>query len=313
MAGPESTPGFRSDKDILDYLIDHALYPVMSKRGRVYFHAASGMKCRQPVTSEIVERLGIRNHEDCKTLRDKVRDGRAALRKSRPIRQWVTGERPRERLALHGAFSLPHSTLLAIILRTGKEGVDAEEIGRRLINRFGSLRGIDNASLAEICGIEGIGPAKAVQIKAALELGKRFYREKAAKTRRISRPEDIVDYVAEYYGPYLRDAKKEVFSIILLDVKNKPIGNLEISRGSVSASIVDPGEIIREATLRSASAVILVHNHPSGEAEPSNEDIRVTGRIVEACRLVEIKVLDHVIIGKNLEDYYSFARAGMIK
>ncbi len=119
--------------------------------------------------------------------------------------------------------------------------------------------------------------------------------------------------MAEYYGLYLRDAKKEFFSIILLDVKNKPIHNIEISKGSINVSIVDPKEIIKEATLRSASSVILVHNHPSGDAEPSAEDIKVTHAVINACNLVGIKVLDHIIIGRNQDDYYSFAQNGLIK
>ncbi len=118
--------------------------------------------------------------------------------------------------------------------------------------------------------------------------------------------------MSEFYGPYLRDAKKEFFNVILLDVKNKPIHNVELSKGSVNASIVDPKEIIKEATLKTASSIILVHNHPSGDAEPSSEDIKITNRVVQACNLVDIKVLDHIIIGKNKEDYYSFAKSGLI-
>ncbi len=123
----------------------------------------------------------------------------------------------------------------------------------------------------------------------------------------------MISYVAEYYGPYLRDAKKEFFHVILLDIKNKPIGNVEISKGSFNATVVDPKEIIKEATLRSAASIILIHNHPSGETAPSSEDIDLTNRINQACNLVGIKVLDHIIIGKNEEDYLSFAKAGLIK
>ena len=119
--------------------------------------------------------------------------------------------------------------------------------------------------------------------------------------------------MAEYYGPYLRDAKKEFFHVILLDIKNKPLHNIEISKGSLNAAIVDPKEVIKEATLRSASSIILVHNHPSGETEPSSEDVEITSRIIQACDLVGIKVLDHIIIGKNKEDYYSFAKNGLIR
>ncbi len=212
-----------------------------------------------------------------------------------------------------GPASLPLSKLLAIILRTGRRGTNAEELGRKLLNSFGTLRALDSAGVDELCRIEGIGPAKAVQIKAALEIGKRFCGERAEKIRRIRKAEDVIDYVSELFGPYLRDAKKEHFYIILLDIKNKPIQNIEISKGSVQASIVDSKEIIREATIHSASSIIMIHNHPSGETEPSGEDIRITKQIADACNFIGIKVLDHIIIGKDKEDYYSFARWGMLK
>jgi DNA repair protein RadC len=161
--------------------------------------------------------------------------------------------------------------------------------------------------------MDGIGYTKAVQIKAALELGKRLYKEEADKKKRIEKADDVIGYVAEYYGPYLRDAKKEFFHVILLDIKNKPLHNIEISKGSLNAAIVDPREIIKEATLRSATSIVLVHNHPSGETEPSSEDIDITNRITQACDLVGVKVLDHIIIGKNKEDYLSFVKAGLMK
>ncbi len=155
------------------------------------------------------------------------------------------------------------------------------------------------ATISEICEIEGIGIAKAAQIKAALELGKRFYQESAKRHKKIKRPEEVINYVAEYYGPYLREAQKEFFSVILLDIKNKPIHNVELSKGSINASAVDPKEIIKEATLRSASSIILVHNHPSGRTEPSEEDTKITNCITQAYNLIGIKVLDHIIIGKR--------------
>ncbi|MFY9429698.1 MAG: JAB domain-containing protein, partial [Acetomicrobium sp.] len=114
------------------------------------------------------------------------------------------------------------------------------------------------------------------------------------------------------YAPYLRDKQKEVFSVILLDIKNKPIGNVEISKGSVNATVVDPKEIVKAASLKSASSVILVHNHPSGESAPSSEDIELTSRIAYACDLLGVNVLDHIIIGKNADDFYSFATEGLI-
>jgi DNA repair protein RadC len=235
------------------------------------------------------------------------------MRQTMPIRSWVAEERPREMLMEKGAENLSSAKLLAIILRTGKEGASAEEIAMRLLNKFGDLREIDAARISEICEIDGIGPAKAAQIKAALEIGKRMLAQKARKGfKQIRKIEDVLEYVGESYGPYLRDARQEFFKIILLDIKNKPLKSLEISRGSVSASIVDPRDIIKEASINSASAVILIHNHPSGETEPSPEDVRITSQIKVACKLVGIRVLDHVIIGRDIEDYFSFAAQNLL-
>ncbi len=303
----------QSEKELFDFLVANAIYPMFSKKGKIFLkYPKKGLLTRNKV-EEIITKLCIETAHDCERIRKEIKERVAANRENLPIKEWVKEERPREMLMKHGPASLSPSKLLAIILRTGKEGASAEELARRLLNQFGSLRAIDSAPISEICKIGGIGFAKAAQIKAALELGKRFYKETAEKKKSIKNAQDVINYVSEYYGPYLRDAKKEFFSIILLDIKNKPIHNLEISMGSISASIVDPKEIIKEATLRSASSIILVHNHPSGDAEPSPDDIETTKLVMQACEIVGIKVLDHIIIGRNEEDYLSFARAGLLK
>jgi DNA repair protein RadC len=216
-------------------------------------------------------------------------------------------------LAKSGAENIPLSKLIAIILRTGKQGKSAEDLAKDLLNYFGSLRSIDNSSISEISKIKGIGFSKAVQIKAAIEIGKRFFREQAQTKKKLTKPDDVISYVCEYYSPYLRDSNKEFFNIILLDIKNKVIDNIEVSKGSVNAAVVDPKEIVKNASLKSASSIILIHNHPSGETKPSEEDIKLTDRIIDACKLIGVKVLDHIIIGKNLDDFYSFAKEGLIK
>ena len=301
-------------KGVFDFLVANAIYPMCSKKGKIFFRGLTrrGLSTTEK-TSELIVQLNIKTAEDCERIRKEVKEAVAAIRPTRPIKEWIREERPREMLIKYGPESLTLSKLLAIILRIGKEGTNAEELSKRLLNQFGTLREIDCAPISEICKMEGIGQAKAVQIKAALELGKRLYKEEAEKRKRIERADDVIGYVAEYYGPYLRDAKKEFFHVILLDIKNKPLHNIEISKGSLNAAIVDPKEIIKEATLRSASSIILVHNHPSGETEPSSEDIDITNRVIQACNLVGIKVLDHIIIGKNKEDYLSFAKAGLIR
>ncbi len=298
---------------LFDFLVANVIYPMCSKKGKIFFICSKKGVLTEDKSQEIIELLEIKTGDDCKIIRNEVKECVAALRQNRPIKKWIKEERPREMLISSGAESLSLSKLLAIILRTGKEGTSAEELSKRLLNKFGTLRAIDSVPISDIRKIDGIGPAKAAQIKAAFELGKRLYKESAQKQKKIKKPDDVINYVAEYYGPYLRDVKKESFNVILLDIKNKPIHNIEISKGSINASIVDPKEIIKESTLKSASSIILVHNHPSGETEPSADDIKLTNNIVDACNVVGIKVLDHIIIGKNKEDYYSFANAGLIK
>lgn len=297
----------------MDFLVANAIYPMMSKKGKTFFKSSRKVALSQEKKEEIITALNIKTKDDCKKIRKEISERISAKRTNLPIKEWIKEERPREMLIKKGAKSLPLSKLLAIILRTGREGVSAEELAKRLLNHFGSLRAIDSASISEICEIDGIGPAKAAQIKAALEIGKLFYEEKAEKKRRIKKAEDVLSYVSECYGPYLRDEQKEFFNIIFLDIKNKPIDRIEISKGSINTTVVDPKEIIKEATMRSASSIILVHNHPSGDTEPSSADIELTKRISQACEIVGIKVLDHIIIGKNQEDYFSFAKQGLLK
>ncbi len=256
-----------SENEIFDFLVANAIYPMFSKKGKIFLKCSKKGLLNADKAKEIIAKLCIKTAEDCERIRKEVKERVAANRENRPIREWIKEERPREMLMKYGPESLPLSKLLAIILRTGKEGTNAEELSKRLLNRFGTLREIDSAPISEVCKIDGVGPAKVAQIKAALELGKRLYKETAEKKKRIKNADDVIDYVAEYYGAYLRDAKKEFFSVIFLDIKNKPIENLEISKGSINASIVDPKEIIKEATLRSASSIILVHNHQSADKE----------------------------------------------
>ena len=305
---------FRNQKsEIINFMVANAIYPFWSKNGNVFLRCSRKGLLTPERRSEIVRQLGIKTPGECLELRDWIKKEVAEKRLNRPIKDWIEEERPREMLAKQGAENLPLSKLLAIILRTGKEGLSAEELAKILLNRFGSLRAIDLASISELSSIDGVGVTKAVQIKAALELGKRFSKEKAAARKKLKKPDDVIDYVAEYYGLYLRDKEKEFFNAILLDIKNKPVDHIEISKGSVNAAVVDPKEIVKAASLKSASSIILVHNHPSGETSPSQNDIELTNQIVSACAVIGVKVLDHIIIGKNIEDFYSFAKEGLIK
>lgn len=225
------------------------------------------------------------------------------------IKDWPEDDRPRERLMKHGAESLSDVQLLAIIIRSGDgvEKTSAVDLARVLIDHFGSFRALDSISVSELRSVKGIGLAKAAQIKAALEIGKRFLRQKTDTRKAIKTGVDIVDY----YRPYMRDLKKEVFKVALLDGKNKMIRDVTVSEGSLTASIVHPREVIKEAIKESAAAIILAHNHPSGDPTPSKDDIEITNRLVDACTIVGIRVLDHIVLGDD--KHYSFLEEGLIK
>lgn len=297
-------------KEVLDFLIENKIYPFWSKKNKIYF------KPKIPLNNEKIEEISeilkIENKKNCEIIRNLIKEKINLNKESFPIKNWVEDERPREILLKNGEKNLPLSKLFAIILRTGKEGESAEELAKKLLNKYKSLRAIDMTPINELIKIKGIGIAKATQIKAAFEIGKRLMREESNKTRRIKKPEDIVDFVSEYYGPYLRDAKKEFFNVIFLDIKNKVIDTIELSKGSINSSIVDPKEIIKEATIRNSSSIVLVHNHPSGDTEPSQDDINITNKVKDACQIVGIRVLDHIIIGKDKDNYISFVKKGLL-
>jgi DNA repair protein RadC len=222
------------------------------------------------------------------------------------IINWPEDERPRERLLKLGAENLSNTELLAIILRVGSNGKSAIDMARELMNEYQTFRNIDSKSFAELKR-KGLGIAKIAQIKAAIEIGKRFLNDKSLTKVKVETSKDIVDY----FKPSLRDMKKEIFKAVLLDGKNKIIKEVTISEGTLTKSIVHPREVIKEAVIESSAALVLIHNHPSGEPQPSQDDIEITNRIISACDLVGIKVLDHIIIGDD--NYFSFFNEGLIK
>jgi len=221
------------------------------------------------------------------------------------VKSWPENERPRERLIAQGTATLSDAQLLAIILRSGKAGRTALDLGRELLDRFGGLSGIEQASIRELCALPGIGPAKAAEIKAAIEIGKRYQRPSLAGASFCS-CEDVVNY----FGPRMKDLKKEVFRCALLDTKNKIIREEIVSMGSLTASIVHPRDTFKAAIRESAAAVIFIHNHPSGDTRPSQEDILLTRRLVQAGEVLGIQVLDHVIIGDGT--HFSFRDNGLM-
>lgn len=209
------------------------------------------------------------------------------------IKNWPPDERPREKLIGRGHESLSDGELLAIILRTGKRSESALELARGLLSRFHGLRGLINLSIAELCSIEGIGPAKAAQIKASLELGRRVLSEPLSNEIKVLSGRAIYSH----YYPYLKNLKKEIFKVILLDGKNKIIRDITVSEGGLNLNIVHPREVFNPAIRDSALSIIALHNHPSGDPTPSPEDIELTKRLVSAGNILGIRLLDHIIIG----------------
>ena len=225
----------------------------------------------------------------------------------RTIREWPKEERPRERLLKNGPESLSDAQLFAILLRTGSDQEDALQLSIHLLKKFHSLSRCAQASPAELCSVRGVGPAKAAQFKAAIELGRRSLASSFSEGTPFLKSQDVF----RHFSPLLNGARKEFFKIILLDRKNKVIRDETISEGSLTSTIVHPREVFQSAVRASAASVIFLHNHPSGDSTPSHEDRKITKRLVSAGELMGIPVLDHIIIGDK--DYFSFADAGHIK
>jgi len=211
------------------------------------------------------------------------------------IRELPAGERPRERLKQSGPTSLSNSELLAIILRTGSAAENVLGLASRLLTRFGGLAGIARASFGELCAERGVGQAKAAQLKAALELGRRLSTTQAGEKTVIRTPQDVADLLMAEMA--LLDS--EHLRVVLLNSKNHVISISEVYKGNVNASLIRPGELFREAVRENCPAIIIVHNHPSGDPQPSPDDIHVTERIAEAGKMLDIDVLDHIIIGNG--------------
>ncbi len=224
------------------------------------------------------------------------------------IKHWPEDERPRERLGKYGGDALSDAELLAILIGTGDRGAkkNAVDICRDLLMAFDNLSNLDRASIHELCQVKGIGLAKATQIKAALEVGKRMASTRSGNSKKMNTSRVLVDY----FAPFLQNLRKEVVKVALLNNKLHIIKDIVVSEGSVDASIVHPREVMIPAIKESATKIVLIHNHPSGDPSPSQADIEITHRVSKAGEIIGIKLLDHIIIGGN--EFYSFADEGMI-
>jgi DNA repair protein RadC len=211
------------------------------------------------------------------------------------ITDLATSDRPRERLASLGAEALSNAELIAILLRTGIEGMNAVQLAQRVLMDFGGLSGLHKMPFDELRHRRGIGLAKAAQLKAAVELGRRLSVALPEERPTIQSPDDAAALLLYEMGAL----EQEHFRVLLLDTRNRLIRMAEVYQGSLNASLIRVGEAFREAVRSNAASVIMVHNHPSGDPTPSPDDVSVTRALVEAGRLLDIEVLDHLIIGKN--------------
>ena len=224
------------------------------------------------------------------------------------IKDWPADERPREKLLANGAEKLTDAELLALIIRTGDSATKASavDLARALLSRFGSLRRLAAASIPELCQQAGIGPAKAAEIQALFQISRRFADQRIQPGEAYCCAEDAFLHFHER----LCDYRKEVFLALLLDSKNRLIREVQISEGSLNASIVHPREVFAPILKESAAAVLFIHNHPSGDPTPSREDIEITKRLKQIGDLMGVRVLDHIIIGRG--DYVSLADRGLL-
>lgn len=223
------------------------------------------------------------------------------------IRSWPESERPRERLFAHGARALSDAELLAVIIRTGSGGETALDLARGILSRVGSIGGLDRAGLAELQGIPGLGPAKTAQLKAALEIARRFDGQEETRSAPLRTSRDAFRHLRPRYV----GARKEMFECLLLDARNRAQKIVTVSEGSLTGSIVHPREAFSPAVRESAAAVLFVHNHPSGDPTPSHDDIQLTRRLVQTGEILGIPVLDHLIVGEG-DAYTSLADLGHV-
>ena len=215
-------------------------------------------------------------------------------------------ERPRERLKQFGPEALSAQELLALIIGRGVSKKSVMTIAQELVIKFGNIKTISEATIEELSQIKGIGFAKAAQIKACFELGKRMDLEPELKDFDIKDPQSVVKAISAS----IKDKAKEHFKLILLNARNKILGISTISIGSLNASIVHPREVFKDAIMHNAYSVVLAHNHPSGDPEPSEDDLKMTRKLIESGKILGIEVLDHLIIGKNA--FYSFKEKGLL-
>ena len=229
------------------------------------------------------------------------------MSKASRINDWPSRERPRERLYEKGADSLADAELLALQLGTGTRGQTAVDVAREMLAQYGSLSGLAGREVAELMRVRGVGRVKAVRLAAAFELTRRLRSRGGDGKVTLGSPERVFDH----FGPLMEDLKKEVFRVALLDAQNGLLKDVVVSEGTLSASLVHPREVFKPAIVESAASLILLHNHPSGDPTPSKEDVRLTRQLAECAKLLDLRIHDHLIVGKG--QFVSLAQRGILQ
>ncbi|HEU5435586.1 MAG TPA: DNA repair protein RadC [Telluria sp.] len=222
------------------------------------------------------------------------------------IKQWPIRQRPRERLIADGARTLSDAELLAVFLRVGVQGCSAVELGEQLLRHFGSINAMFGASVTEFSRLHGLGPAKFAQLNAVMELARRAIDEDLARGIALGSP----DTVKQYLRTSLHQRAHEAFLVLFLDVKNRLIASEEMFRGTLTHTSVYPREVVKAALRHNAASVMLAHNHPSGNVEPSKADLTLTATLTQALALVDVRVLDHFVVAGR--EVHSFAEHGQL-
>ena len=222
------------------------------------------------------------------------------------IKDWPEGERPREKLMARGAAALSDAELLAIFLRSGIQGKTALDLAREMLTGHEGLRQLLDARPEQLCRTPGVGPAKYAELQACLEIGRRYLEARLRRGDALSSPDDTRSFLAARLRPY----QYEVFACLFLDNRHRVISFEELFRGTIDGASVHPREVVRRALENNAAAIILAHNHPSGVAEPSGADRALTRRLKEAVALVDVRLLDHFVIGDG--EVVSFSERGWI-
>lgn len=303
---------FESKEEVIQYLSETCTYIKRNNLGKIFFRSVAKKSLSQELKLIILSIVKDYNQEELSQMNQEIKSNYSVLHPYTPINKWLECSRPREIMKEIGPENMSNDQLLTILISTGKPGISAQTLAQNLLKNHPTFREIAQLSIKGLCTIDGIGLAKAAQIKAALEIAKRLSLEQVKKNLKLKQPEEVLEYVSSHIGLELQDSKKEHLYVILMDNKMKPVFLFKSTTGSIDTNVVDLQEIIRKISEYGATSLVLVHNHPSGETQPSQEDEETTRRIAKTCNLIGVKLVDHVIVGTNPEGYFSFHKNGLL-